>query len=193
MDVFTHSYRNRVTSNISRSRTVGQRKQSPRWKARRDEPEHSFCTLRQRRRQTGNRALYIIGADHLRFVLNDPCRDLLPLTIVASAQIYLCGTTDFEFAALWAVALVGVPKGKGDCLCVAILANRATLVIRTHSRTSPPSKPPASRGSSFRRGLWFLIRFSTILMCSTAGMFSGSVPPMRLIASRTSLPTCSWV
>ncbi len=42
-----------------------------------------------------------------------------------------------------------------------------------------PSRPPASFSSSSSFGVLALMRFSTTLMCSAAGICSGGVPPIR--------------
>ena len=58
---------------------------------------------------------------------------------------------------------------------------------------SPPLRPLEFFSSNCRRGLTPFIRFWIILICSAGGIFSGSVPPIRLMASRTSLRTLLWV
>src|SRR5574337_3598 len=66
------------------------------------------------------------------------------------------------------------------------------LPVRHASFFFSPSRPVASRSSRSSLGVADFRRFSTVLICSAAGMSSGKVPPMRLIALRTSLPTVSW-
>ena len=56
-----------------------------------------------------------------------------------------------------------------------------------------PSQALGIWSRQFELGVTCFIRFSTCLICSAGGRYSGSVPPMRLIASRTSWPTCLWV
>ncbi len=58
---------------------------------------------------------------------------------------------------------------------------------------SSPLSPFASELSRAKFGGTCLMRLSTCLMCSAGGRFSGNVPPMRLMASRTSRPTWLWV
>src|SRR5574337_257750 len=65
------------------------------------------------------------------------------------------------------------------------------LPVRHASFFFSPSRPVASRSSRSSLGVADFRRFSTVLICSAAGMSSGKVPPMRLIALRTSLPI-SW-
>jgi|JI7StandDraft_1071085.scaffolds.fasta_scaffold235313_2 hypothetical protein len=80
-------------------------------------------------------------------------------------------------------------------VCVAveiiILAPKAlpNKPIHLSGASSPPNKPSASRLANFSLGLVVFNRFSTCLICSAGGIFSGKVPPMRRMASRTSLPT----
>jgi hypothetical protein len=56
---------------------------------------------------------------------------------------------------------------------------------------SGDTNPVASLGSSVKSGLEVLSRFSTFLIGSAEGMFSGRVPPISSIAERTFFPTIS--